>query len=579
MIYKHLVAIAGLLAIFTFVSASPAQTRQIQGGNALDANPGVGTGGFNYAAPPPPINRANAIVTGNVGGGLGFRGYSPIRDTSQLFIDTPSSSLSGFRAAGVSVADVMQGLTNYQRRYYYDPSTTVTNVGAIQRGLNRPGSSTPASPFAVPRDDYLLRPQSFLSRDQVLESRAADRSLSVAPGAQRAASTFGASSANQAINERLLMSPLFARPALVPLPQLDRWEHGRPTQPRYRVYEDDVARGKPVDVEPGRTIGGRPSPLDRILNPDQPSPRDRVDFGVDRTYDASVDRSADVRSTERITAPRRSLLGPTEPEEPQGPEPLAEATDARPAWLGQDRFSDMAAAARTLNAPGTVSFTAPETDSDADALAQDRYRAWAREYLATPVTSLVGQEQTVVNNDLARAEAAMHAGEYYRASTWYDIAGNLAPTNPLPLVGRAHALLAAGEYRTAARLLSRAIDRFPAIAFFRFDLTAFVRDPLVLERRRADLERLLERNDDYQFRFLLGWLEYYSGYDLEGLENLAKAAAAAPADSAIARLPELLKQRTAISPFEPVEPGTLPGAEPSQMPTANEESPRAPSDK
>ena len=44
------------------------------GGDALDSNTGVGTGGRNAGAQPNPFANRNAVVTGEVVGGRGFRG-------------------------------------------------------------------------------------------------------------------------------------------------------------------------------------------------------------------------------------------------------------------------------------------------------------------------------------------------------------------------------------------------------------------------------------------------------------------------------------------------------------------------
>ena len=82
---------------------------------------------------------------------------------------------------------------------------------------------------------------------------------------------------------------------------------------------------------------------------------------------------------------------------------------------------------------------------------------------------------------------------------------------------------------------------FPEIAYFKLDLNAFVTDPQVLDVRRADLETRLAEREDYRFRFLLGFIEYYSGLEEFGLENLKRAAADAPPGSAIAQFPTSLR--------------------------------------
>ena len=61
-----------------------------------------------------------------------------------------------------------------------------------------------------------------------------------------------------------------------------------------------------------------------------------------------------------------------------------------------------------------------------------------------------------------------------------------------------------------------------------------------LEQRIADLEERLEDREDYRYRFLLGYAEYYSGLPKYGLPNLKLAAEQAPPQSGMARLYDLL---------------------------------------
>jgi hypothetical protein len=80
------------------------------------------------------------------------------------------------------------------------------------------------------------------------------------------------------------------------------------------------------------------------------------------------------------------------------------------------------------------------------------------------------------------------------------------------------------------------------MACLKFDLRTFITEPDLLEKRRADLEGQLEQREDYRFRFLLGYAEYYSDLAKYGLPNLKQAAEQAPEHSGVARLHELLIQ-------------------------------------
>jgi len=57
---------------------------------------------------------------------------------------------------------------------------------------------------------------------------------------------------------------------------------------------------------------------------------------------------------------------------------------------------------------------------------------------------------------------------------------------------------------SAALSLQQGIARFPQIAAFRLDLPALAGS--VYDVRRADLERRLANSDQYELRFLLGYM-------------------------------------------------------------------------
>jgi hypothetical protein len=165
----------------------------------------------------------------------------------------------------------------------------------------------------------------------------------------------------------------------------------------------------------------------------------------------------------------------------------------------------------------------------------------AHEMLSRPLATFVGDSDTIINQRIGEAEQLLKQGEYYRAANRYEVAHAADESNPLPMIGRGHALIAAGDYLLAVHWLSRGFESFPAIAAFRLDLPRLIGDADLLDRRRADLENIIEINDQYQFRFLLGYIEYYSGLGEIGLEDLRLAAEDAPPDSLIARFPTLLE--------------------------------------
>ena len=66
--------------------------------------------------------------------------------------------------------------------------------------------------------------------------------------------------------------------------------------------------------------------------------------------------------------------------------------------------------------------------------------------------------------------------------------------------------------------------------------------------RELAVLRQLERREDPQLRFLLGYLEYYTGDKTHGVENLDKAADAAEFGTIIKRFPDMLRGTAPLPP-------------------------------
>ncbi len=259
---------------------------------------------------------------------------------------------------------------------------------------------------------------------------------------------------------------------------------------------------------------------------------------------------------------------------------LVTGLTARPAALGADKFADIVSAVQAAQASGAPRLgflagagmaddgstpsgfpaapgdrggaVATEGQSPLDGSARPRGDGvkqlatavrWADKLLDDPIKSFVGMHRDRLNDYMRRAEEALHGGKFYDAARLFDLAHTVDPANPLPLLGRGHALLAAGDYMSGEFSLERGLSRFPQIVAFRLDLPALVGRHDTYDLRRLDLEKRLESRDHYKLRFVLGYLELYSGLEEQGLRNLRQAADLAPAESVIAIFPDLLLGR------------------------------------
>jgi tetratricopeptide (TPR) repeat protein len=225
---------------------------------------------------------------------------------------------------------------------------------------------------------------------------------------------------------------------------------------------------------------------------------------------------------------------------------------------GYDVFTDFRLALALQSNPAATWFEEmrravrerPELAAQLGAVSEMDAAAFLERTTSTPLRSLTGAGSSGFNDQMLKAESSMGIGHYSEAVDRYEAAHMIDPTNPLPLLGKGHALLAQGTYRSAATALLAGIelaDRYPGLAallFRRLDLQTLMGGGEIVEIRRADLMKQLERREDPLLRFLLGYLEYHSGDQQHGLENLQRAAHDPRASMMIARYPRLLTEET-----------------------------------
>ncbi len=562
--------LSAMLVTVLTAAVAYAPPYQIQQGNVLDVNPQVGSAGLNYGARQYDFNAANRIVTGNVTGGASFRGVTTIRDPSSFGLSSgqqflPSDQLSNFRRDSFNVGDLQAGRSPASGLLpYYSIQSTVTNTGAIVTGLNRPGTSQVKTPFIVPRENLRVQPTSPL-----ISSQTATGSLLQVP--TQIARIDNGRLITGPVNERLLRSPLFGAVRTVPADVLAAEAQAERGDPR------QAATGGPLDTRVSRL-----EPLDTRINPSTDtrvnvarSPLDRV-LGRDKPP-AESDTRRGVPLDQQRPAPDMGAGNPR-PGEPSGAP--QQRMPGGPMVVHGDVFTSMRAATAQLRRPIHDAGGAGQAQADGQpangpalarpikpitgvtregeqtpppgGLTKDQLVATGGDIASTPLKTFVGTEESAVNKYMSQAEKLMRAGQYYRAADEYDLARAVDPRNPLPLVGRSMASLAAGEYMSSANGLFQAIQLFEALANFHIDMTAFVPDVAVLDRRRADLERRLEAYEDFRLRFLLGFAEYHSGLEKLGLANVKKAAAAAPPEmTSLRRFVEVLEQHAGAA--KPVE--------------------------
>ncbi len=553
-------------------------------GQALDSNPGLYTGRLN-----PSANtfdgglRADALITGNMTGLGRFHDSTPIVHSNQFRDTLPSAGLSNFQAMSVGIGDI-------RSRYvptptlYYGSQEFVSDVGVIRQGLNAPGSSRLASPY-VP----LTRPAAP-STLSITDARAF---LNVPFSGERD-STWSSD-----------LQPLGVIRQEVRTPDDPLAEAIRAMQPSYEAATSSSIFGAPRPAEPilDADVLRRSNLLRKMENArdDERKASDRE--AILRRWE-SEQRASDALLVDKNAAAQSGAAGKssygiqqldpgqtalkTQPQaEPADGFRRTDESTSQLGSLGADRFADLYRAIQIVDqlgirnlgfkltdqptgeaaeaAPGTSPPTqtgtpvghaesAPKqrmTRQEAKQLSATLANAtrWAGETLENPITSFAGRYDDRLNQAMAAGEAALRGGKYYEAVRYFDVACTIDPGNPLPMLHRGHALVAAGDYVSASLSLQRGIERFPQIAAFRLDLPAMAGKSTIFDIRRADLEKKIAIADHYEMRFLLGYLELYSGLPELGLKDLQRAADMAPQDSVVRLFNDLILGRRELPPL------------------------------
>ncbi|HKQ47371.1 MAG TPA: hypothetical protein VJZ71_04800 [Phycisphaerae bacterium] len=513
-------------------------------GTALDKNPGVGMGRYNLSRPvmTNPGAMSNAIITGNVTGLAGFHGDSPITQ-SNLFRDSlPSAGLSSFTARSVGLPEV-EGNRTLSPSFYFGREETVPDAGQIRQGLNAPGSARLITPYTPPPESAVQAPAN--QELQSLIRPVEDRRVGIVPAIPGAGMTQQTIVPLEDGRAGLTLSPygsavgssIFGTPLPTAVSTGVQSDRGRASRDLTLPWENQT-QGEDERTDEGEFDGLNPRAQPRVDTDTAEIPPPSDDGLMNRPVESGI---------------RPPLMEPPSDEIPT------------PENLGDDRFADLYSAVELAQRFGArdlgFDVSAP-ADPNAPPSPPDAPRGrelvrkpseglrnlataakWAKDVVDDPLRSFAGKYQDRLNQYMAAGEADLRAGRYYAAARHFDLAATVDPVNPLPQLARGHALIAAGDYRSAVHSLEQGIRRFPQIAAFRIDLPGIVGQHDIFDIRRADLEAKLATGDNVEMRFLLGYIELYSGLPDEGLKNLQQAAVEAPPASMIAIFADLVSGR------------------------------------
>jgi len=471
-------------ALLVAAASAGGQVTRLEGGRMLDANYGIGTGGYNSVRQADGPIDGNLIVNRQVTG-LGFRGGVPYTAPNELSLELPSAGIDSFLRRSTGVSDIVAGVPSYGLGAYLSPTRTVLGPSAIAAGYTLPGSSVPRSAYLPPDRARQLINAAVEPYAPILADVSEHRRINAAldPDAN-AASTAGLTG---------------LRPQ-----ELDSGEAFRPTAStlfgvlsgkKEQELADELARADEALSDPARAAEARARVQARIEG--RPA-------------------EADPLTGKEPSQPPAELEAP-----PQGPA----AGGAAP---GEDVFLDV------LTLLNQIRQGQPEAAEDKPArpekapMPQDSSEEGEKEYQnllsrrsvermrdKVQIHSLTGRGKDQLNLHMAQGEKSLKAGKYYDAADSYLVATILDPSNPLPHVGAALAQFAANEPLSAALCLRQGMLRFPPLMELRVDVNGMLGKEVVAQRVAKLEERLAasEGEADPSLLFLAMFVRHSAGDD------------------------------------------------------------------
>ncbi|MFQ5494656.1 MAG: hypothetical protein ACE5EX_04680 [Phycisphaerae bacterium] len=141
---------------------------------------------------------------------------------------------------------------------------------------------------------------------------------------------------------------------------------------------------------------------------------------------------------------------------------------------------------------------------------------------------------------MARGKGAFEDGNYPLAARQFLLAATLDQGDPASRLAASHALVALGSYEPAVRLLRRAFELQPRLAYLPLQIRGAYGNPEHFALHLTALREAAENDkNNPEIWFLLGYFGYYSDYMAEAADALGRAVKLRPTDELVQQLFEL----------------------------------------
>ncbi len=523
----------------TLAAAFPAwaQYPVANDGRALDANPLIGSGGYNSGTIPDPYSQTmlrqstmqNNIITGNTTGAKYFRGQAQSTDPNSFRGQSASWSMDRFiRDSGgvpaygqpISTPGTMQpfyggqlanplssdfvrgasGTFTTPPRNTNDAALTDQRIGSIrmESALSLPSGDLiipgPIDPMTNERMVYTASPlmglkawrpseladRQFLNDFATMRMRGAAEGAGMEPGQIRQMQDELKNSIGNPDKEAP-KDPNMARP--LPKP----FESPESSLLRNKPLVDSVG-GKPLANQIREDLGMQQRPL--VPVPQQSSQYAEMERRLNRYY-GEIIKGNETKFPEAARQLKKS--GGEKPKTPEGEGPkVGPATDAR-TEIADSTLPDYARIGREILGGSSPMATSAKPQPF-------KIRSLAAGVRAEGLARLIRE-----------GEKFMQEGKFDSATLRFDAAQEVAPNNSLVTMGRANAALGAGYYKKAEGWLRLAMQNDPVLLMAQFDLAAFY-GPSRLEAVVKDLKDAAgAQADDPGLAMLLAYTAYNTG--------------------------------------------------------------------
>ena len=577
-----------------------AQEQVDTSGRALDANPGVGTGGVNPSAPTIDYRARNDIITGNVGGGRHFRGDIDYGASGEFRGQLGSDDLFRFRADSLPSA-VGQGAFAPTQSVYRPFTTprvpTAPGAGPGDFRFDVGGYGGPVDQrldvdrLAEQRQPTFMQPRTRFDDGRLLETR-----LSPLTGLSSLEDMDGADLWNRLAEDadlfRLPTRP-GDEPAYDPFGDVDAMD-----EDELRELEDQVGwrdmqwrRGANVPTElltqplpRGRLA---PSALlgERLRGSEVGGARgDRVDGATRRSLEQLAERLYGPMDDDAHPGadPYRDLLAAVRGHAARLPD-VADEDDDRPIWErldarddeqweqwwqeeqqrreqrraqrddGDERERDPIAELMPLDGDELDEAEARrqrvlvqiygeevlQEQAELDAGGDEALAVLLEDlsYNLPRLERLAGDADTRPAQLMREGEQAIGEGRYFEAEGAFRQAVRRQPDDPLAHMGLVHAQMGAGMIRSAAMRLREVFDEHPEVIAARYDAALLPAEER-LRWLQGELQRMVREAADRPEDAAL--MLAYMGYQVDSRQlvryGLARAEAIDPEDGLYALL-------------------------------------------